>query len=244
MLALVLALAVAAPPTTKPATTKPPATTATTKAPATTPATTAPATTTPATPETTTPAPKADQLAPAERWGTLETMGAQLGAGTAAAVLTGVCVGIPANFIPFGSIVANGVAGLMIGGTEVVVGDALGPDRAALLWPMVTSSAILVVGGTASVGAALYTRAPLSIDPSNPGVYLTSPQARLPLFIQGVSVAAAVVVPVVVYQIVSVPKEAGDGGGFGMPGMTVPADPTGTRLPELAPIEPTTAMRF
>jgi hypothetical protein len=220
---------------------------ATTGADAKTTAPTAPTTTAPTTTQ---------QLAPTAPWEPLPTAAAQVGAGAAAACFTGVCVGVPLGFVPFGSVIANGVAGLMIGGTEVVVGDAVGPWRAALLWPMVTSSAILVAGSVASLSIAVANRAPLSIDPNNPGVYLTAPEARLPLAIQGASVVAAVIAPAVVYAVVAVPKAAGDGGGFGMPGLVVPADPTGAAAPELAPasplpepelaplLPPPTAMRF
>ena len=50
-----------------------------------------------------------------------------------------------------------------------------------------------------------------------------------------VSSVAAIVVPIVVYSLTSVPKEPRDNGGFGVPGFTAPADPTGSRAKKAQP---------
>ncbi len=160
------------------------------------------------------------------------TAGAQMGAGVGACCVGG-CVAIPCAFVPIvGPILGNVVSGVIIGGTETVVGDALGQKRAAMLWPVLASSGIMVVGGLVNLGVGLaFGLSSAVLDPSN----LAQNTGALGVAFgvsAGVSlttVVAAVVVPALIYQFTGVDKEPGDTGGFGMPGIVGPADPTGTR---------------
>lgn len=166
------------------------------------------------------------------------TAGAQMGAGVGACCV-GACVAIPFAFVPFvGPILGNVVSGVIIGGTETVVGDALGQKRAALLWPVLASSGIMVVGGLVNLGVGLAFG--LNSAVLDPGVLVGPNTERLNVAFgvsAGVSlttVVAAVVVPALIYQFTGVDKEPGDTGGFGVPGFVSPADPTGTRATKAA----------
>lgn len=170
------------------------------------------------------------------------TAAAQCGAGMAGCCV-GACVAAPCSLIPFVGIVTSPlIVGTAIGATETVVGDALGQKRAALLWPVVASVGIMATGALANLGLSLALGLGASaLDPSVltsgalPAAYIASSAVSL-----GTLVLAGVV-PVIIYQLTGVEKEPGDAGGFGMPGITAPADPTGTRATKQASPSPTSA---
>lgn len=165
------------------------------------------------------------------------TAGAQMGAGVGACCVGG-CVAIPCAFVPFvGPFLGSIVSGVIIGGTETVVGDALGQKRAAMLWPVLASSGILVAGGLVNLGIGrAFGFSSTVLDPNNLNGLGSIPSLALGVSV-GVSlttVVAAVVVPALIYQFTGVDKEPGDTGGFGVPGFVSPADPTGTRATKAA----------
>lgn len=163
---------------------------------------------------------------------TVPTAGAQIGAGVGACCV-GSCIALPCGFIPFvGGILGNTIAGLVIGTTEVVVGDAVGQKRGALLLPVAASTGALVAGGVAQLVISLaFGLSPIAVDPTNPGAFPAVATGALVASgaISLVSVTTALVAPALIYQFTAVDKQPGDTGGFGMPGITEPADPTGTR---------------
>jgi hypothetical protein len=190
--------------------------------------------------------PAPDPTAAPSGWDGMSTGAAQVGAGTAACCV-GACVTLPCALIPFaGGVLSSLVVGAIVGGTEAVVGDAVGQKRGAMLWPILASSGIFVAGGL--INLAITLGAGLgSVTPINPDGTL-NPAYQGILFVSlGVSLAtlvAGIVVPALVYQLTGVDKEPGDEGGFGMPGFTSPADPTGTREQRAAqPAAPTPATK-
>jgi hypothetical protein len=161
------------------------------------------------------------------------TVAAQIGAGVAACCVGG-CITLPCGFIPFvGGPIGSCIGGLLIGSTEVVVGDAVGQKRGSLLIPALAAGGILAAGSVATVVTNLVfgvTGNLTTIDPANPAALAVPPAAlAISLGISLTTVTAALVVPAVLYQFTAVDKEPGDAGGFGMPGVMEPADPTGTR---------------
>jgi hypothetical protein len=161
------------------------------------------------------------------------TVAAQIGAGVAACCVGG-CITLPCGFIPFvGGPIGSCIGGLLIGSTEVVVGDAVGQKRGSLLIPALASGGILAAGSVATVVTNLVfgvTGNLANIDPANPAALAIPPAAlAISVGISLTTVTAALVVPAVIYQFTAVDKEPGDAGGFGMPGVMEPADPTGTR---------------
>ena len=132
------------------------------------------------------------------------------------------------------------VAGVATGGTEVVVGDALGVKRGALVVPVLTS-VVLLAAGTA--GSAIYTRVVPQTEANSVLVYDAGDagqvRAGLEVVISTVFTVAAVAVPAIIYQVTAVPKEPGDHGGF--PGLIEPADPTGARAKRATTSTTTTA---
>jgi hypothetical protein len=170
------------------------------------------------------------------------TAAAQCGAGVAGCCV-GTCVAAPCSLIPFVGLVTSPlIVGTAIGASETVVGDALGQKRAALLWPVVASVGIMATGALANLGLSLALGLGASaLDPrvfasgALPAAYIASSAVSL-----GTLVLAGVV-PVIIYQFTGVDKEPGDAGGFGMPGIMAPADPTGTRATKQASPSPSSA---
>jgi hypothetical protein len=176
--------------------------------------------------------------APPPGWDAVPTGAVQGLAGTGACCVAG-CLSIPLAFVPVvGPVVANVIAGVLVGTTETVVGDAVGNTRGALLWPVLTSSGIFVAGGIAATVAsvAVAVTVPVTFETITSGTYLAA--AFIPVGIAVATSVAGVAVPVVAYHLTAVPKEPGDAGGFGMPGIAEPADPTGTRTNKAAPPTP------
>lgn len=188
-------------------------------------------------PPTSTPPPAAAPAPDAKPTGmdAVPTGAAQCGAGMVGCCV-GSCVAAPCSLIPFVGLVTSPlIVGTAIGASETVVGDALGQKRAALLWPVVASVGIMATGALANLGLSLALGLGASaLDPSvltsgalSAGVLATSAVSLGTLVLAGV-------VPVIIYQFTGVEKEPGDAGGFGMPGITAPADPTGTRAAKQA----------
>jgi hypothetical protein len=172
---------------------------------------------------------------------TLPTAAVQIGAGLGGCC-AGTCLGTPFLFIPVvGPVLGNAVAGMVIGFTEVVVGDAIGQKRGALLLPVAASTGALAVGAVIQliVNVAFGITPTTSFDPANPGTLPPAASAAVGVSaaISLVSLTTALVVPAVLYQFNAVDKKSGDPGGFGMPGLIEPADPTLAR----GPTSPTTA---
>ena len=202
-------------------------------------------------PPTTTSVPPAIQRQPLPRddgpagWDTVPSASAQLGAGTAACCVS-CCVAVPLGFIPFvGATLGNIASGVIIGGAEAVVGDAVSQKRAPMLWPMLASSGILVTAGFVNIGlnSALglgeVDPAVIAADPDAAAAYLG--KAAIPLAVGVGASIAAIVVPVVIYHLTGVDKQPGEDGGLSLPGFLEPADPTGTRGSAKAkptPVEP------
>ena len=165
------------------------------------------------------------------------TAGAQMGAGVGACCVGG-CVAIPCAFVPFvGPFLGSVVSGVIIGGTETVVGDALGQKRAAMLWPVLASSGILVAGGLVNLGIGLafgFSSTVLDLNNLNGLGSIPSLALGVSAGVSLTTAVAAVVVPALIYQFTGVDKEPGDTGGLGMPGLVGPADPTGTRAGKAA----------
>jgi len=155
----------------------------------------------------------------------------QMTAGAGACCL-GSCVAAPLVFVPVAgpllvTVASPVVAGVAAGGAEVVVGDALGNKRGALLVPALTSVGLLAAG---TAGGILY-RVLIPLTPETTVRVAEFGESELRLggdtLISTVFTIAAVVVPAIIYQTTAVEKEPGDRGGF--PGFVEPADPTGTR---------------
>lgn len=171
---------------------------------------------------------------------TVPTAAAQMGAGVAGCCV-GACIGAPCALIPFaGGFLSSIIVGTAIGATETVVGDAVGQKRAAMLWPVLSSAGILLVGQAASVGVLLALTGTAALDPTQLTGALGVPQIASAA-VSLTALVAALVVPAVIYQFTGVEKEAGDRGGFGMPGITEPADPTGTRTQKKAASSPSSS---
>jgi hypothetical protein len=179
----------------------------------------------------------------------------QIGVG-AGACCAGCCIAAPValglslgvGLIPVvGTLVpglaADAIIGTTIGVAETWAGDALGKERAPLIWPVVASVGLLASGTVFSAAAALIEPRPLvdltSIDPSDPvalaaafgaagGGILTTAASYYSLF----ACAGAVVLPAVVYAITATEKKPGDPGGF--PGIMEPANPTGAQTARAA----------
>ncbi|MDP2344452.1 MAG: hypothetical protein Q8O67_26075 [Deltaproteobacteria bacterium] len=179
--------------------------------------------------------PKADKPA---GWDTLPAAGAQLAAGTGACCIS-CCVAIPFAFVPIiGGTLGNIVSGIVIGGAETFVGDAISQKRGAMAWPILASSGILAGTGLINIGLTFALGlANVTPDPSDPAAYLG--QLAIPLGVNVGGTLLAIGVPVLIYHLTAVEKEPGDTGGFGVPGFFAPADPTGTGVAKATP--PTTA---
>ena len=155
----------------------------------------------------------------------------QVAAGAGACCL-GSCLAAPLVFVPvvgpvLVTVATPIVAGVAVGGAEVVVGDALGDKRGALLVPILTAVGLLAVG---SAGSTAYSAlVPLSTSNSVRVAQVGDVDIRAggDVVIATVFSIAAVVVPAIIYQATAVAKETGDRGG--LPGFFAPADPTGTR---------------
>jgi hypothetical protein len=155
----------------------------------------------------------------------------QVAAGTG-----GCCVGCCVSLVPFfgfsiipglvGGILASvsvvTITGATVGGTEGIVGDLFGNDRAPLLWPVLTSvgAMTLTTGGLVALAA---------FAPAIPGNATTLPASYTPfafgeLGVIVVGTAATLILPAVVYAATSSPKQPGDV-GQGFPGIVTPAAP-------------------
>lgn len=180
----------------------------------------------PTLPQATTPAPDAKPAG----MDVVPTAAAQCGAGMAGCCV-GACVAAPCSLIPFVGVVTSPlIVGTAIGASETVVGDALGQKRAALLWPVVASVGIMATGTLANLGLSLALG--LGASTFDPSVLTSGALPAGVLATSAVSLGTLVlagVVPVIIYQFTGAEKEPGDAGGFGMPGIMTPADPTGTR---------------
>jgi hypothetical protein len=163
------------------------------------------------------------------------TAAAQCGAGVVGCCV-GACVAAPCAFIPIvGQVAQPLIVGTAIGASEAVVGDALGTRRSALLWPVLSSVGVMTVGTVVNVGAAIVLG--IGLSALDPGQLAAGALPTSYLALGAISLGTLVlagVVPVVVYHLTGVDKEPGDAGGFGMPGIVAPADPTGTRAAKAA----------
>lgn len=190
-------------------------------------------------PSTTAPAPDAKPAG----MDVVPTAAAQCGAGMVGCCV-GSCVAAPCALIPIvGQVAQPLIVGTAIGASEAVVGDALGTKRSALLWPVLSSVGVMAVGAVVNVGAAIVLGIGLNgLDPTQlaNGAALPASSLALSAISLGTLVLAGVV-PVVVYHLTGVEKEPGDPGGWGMPGITAPADPTGTRAAKQATSSSTAA---
>ncbi len=248
MLALALALAAQAAPPPPPETTTPPAEAAPPEAapedapPPVVPL--APATPPPpVTPPPSTPPPDhRPKAAPLEEKHGLDpfTTGAvQVAAGTGAC-----CVGCCVSVVPvlglelvpvvgtyIGGVVSDVIVGTFVGVSEGVAGDMFGQQRAALLWPVLTATGVLVVGSAAGTAVNLVSVAS-GINPPDPTDQTSinryyaqaGPFVIANLAISCGTLAGALVLPAVVYGLTAVDKKPGDL-GQGFPGFATPASP-------------------
>lgn len=162
-------------------------------------------------------------------------VGAVQAAAGVGACVGGCCVFSPfaclLNFVPLVGPFVSACAGALIIGSsigvaEVWLGDWLGKKRGALLWPTLVAVGALAASSLVGTTVTLVTGASPSF---NNGALSANPVVTG--IVGGVSccgLATAVVGPAVLYQMLAVDKEPGDTGG-GFPGITEPADPTGTR---------------
>ena len=158
----------------------------------------------------------------------------QMAAGAGACCL-GSCVAAPLVFVPvvgpvLATVVTPVIAGAAAGGAEVVVGDAVGNKRGALLVPVLTSVGLLAVG---TAGGIVYRALVPPTPETTVRVAELGGAAELrvggDVLISTVFTIAAVVVAAIIYQTTAVEKEPGDRGD-GLPGLVEPADPSGTRV--------------
>lgn len=142
------------------------------------------------------------------------------------------------NVVPLvGPVVSTLVAGVIVGGTETVVGDAIGQSRSPLLWPVVTSTSIFLAGGVTSV--VVSTANAYSASDALYRLIVGGPVQTAIAVVTGI---VGVAVPVIAYHLAAVPKEHDDPGGLSMPGILVPSDPTNSRdAPSTTPAVPANA---
>lgn len=174
----------------------------------------------------------------------LLTTAAQIGAGCGVALLMAPCFVLPyVNFCT--GPIACLVAPAAIGSVETLVGDLLGQNRGALLWPVlagyggellglgVYTVAVVVTGLLAGGGIAGLTTV-LSRDP-NPSVLIPALLASYGVVILGAAVGAlaggtlCATAPALAYMFTSEPKKPGDT-EFRFPGLTAPDHGTTTAM--------------
>ncbi|MFZ9887858.1 MAG: hypothetical protein ACO3JL_10175 [Myxococcota bacterium] len=190
--------------------------------------------------------PAADPAVEPEGWSPLAVGGVQLASG-AGACCVGACLTLPLSigfaFVPVvGPFLATAagavIEGALIGGVDTWVGDRFGRQRAAMIWPMLAASGSLLVGGLAANFFALATTGSagsqftltntngLSVNLNN----LNDADPVVTTAISYAGLAAALVLPVVVYALTATDKGPGDE-GQGLPGILSPAEP----MPEASP---------
>jgi hypothetical protein len=170
--------------------------------------------------------------------GTLQT-GVACGAacGTNCVLATG-CVLCASGALPALPVATCIAAPLVAGTAATALGDHLGQERAAVVWPVVAALGVASVGTAIHFGyelSKLATPYGLGFDPwvvvkqvlvgdFNGAVSTVAPIVVVPVAVQlGILVASAAAVPIT-YAIVAEPKRAGDH-GQGFPGLFEPAHP-------------------
>jgi hypothetical protein len=185
--------------------------------------------------------PRADPSVEPEGWSPLAVGGVQLASG-AGACCVGGCLTLPLSigfaFVPVvGPFLATAagavIEGALIGGVDTWVGDRFGRQRAAMIWPMLAASGSLLVGGLAANFFALATTGSAGSQPTLTNGLSGSGTPAVPVVPVAISyagLAAALVLPVVVYALTATDKGPGDE-GQGLPGILSPAEP----MPEASP---------
>lgn len=166
-----------------------------------------------------TPAPDA---LPSPKLNAPTTGGVQLAVGGAACLAVGALNSVPL----VGPIVSTLIAGVVVAGAETATGDALGPSRSALLWPVLTSTTIFVAGGVTSV---LWST--MTAYSTSEAVYAIVVGGPVQTAIGVATGIVGVTAPMLVYHLTAIPKAPDDLGGLSMPGILVPADPSNSRDP-------------
>jgi hypothetical protein len=134
---------------------------------------------------------------------------------------------LPCNFCSLG-LWGCTVEPALIGYGETWVGDGLGQNRDAAIWPMLTAYGVGIVGFLVNIGILVAVAGGSSIASNAGASALTNASG---LVVQGATTAATLVllaaIPVV-YNFTSVPKQPGDDGS-GTPGLLEPS--TGSAPP-------------
>jgi hypothetical protein len=154
------------------------------------------------------------------------------------AVVSLTLVGLELNEVAYPGSAFAGIAWLaaypiLAGFWTGIVGDLWGPDRGTVLWPVLAGvlgsvvTAALVAAYALSTFAVLAAANPQWDDAELERQFDTHPALQgggYVLFTLNAVLAAGL--PLVAYALTSEPKETGDDGSFGVPGLLTPSHPT------------------
>lgn len=223
---------------------------------------TPPAVTPPASTPAPAPAPAPDKKTEPQGIGPVGVAAIQIAAGTGACC-AGCCISVPfvlgLGLIPvvggvLSSMGSNLIVGSAIGVAETWVGDAMGQQRAALIWPVVASVGILTSSTALSIVASIVEPRvppdPTQIDPNDPASFANAlgaagggPVTTISAYYGMAACVGAIVVPAIVYAVMAEDKKPGDTGGF--PGIMEPAHPpTPTSTTAMTSTTGPVAMRY